>query len=395
MSTRLFAMNIAASQSVAAFKFLCFFCLFWLSVLANSAEAASIRASFDVPYDTGIFSSSPSAEFKSKALERGRTEIWKAYQTKLDSTKLADIERNKAAIETRLSDIVSNVSVVDEQVVKDSRVVKYTVRGTINTTLVDTLLQAAGGGATASGGGSLFGFLFVPRMQAETKEFDATVTKTAKATAAKSRESVTSDQVKEVEGGVEERTVEGAEVKAGVKSTTSGSTTRKAAQSSWTIVESKGVDAEVNKVLTESGFESSSFNDILAECGQGSADELIEDLVNSKTMNFTRNNIKIVSEALKECEVRFFGVGYLDVDSIQKDDQTGGWLVRVAVNVSVRDYGPVHSGERRVAATVATVQESSSGIGRTQESARDSALQAAGRQAATVVASQLRSKGLK
>jgi hypothetical protein len=112
-------------------------------------------------------------------------------------------------------------------------------------------------------------------------------------------------------------------------------------------------------------------------------------------MNFTRNNLKAVSAALKECKVRFFGVGYLDIDSIQRDEQTGGWLVRVAVNVNVRDYGAVHSGERRVAATVATVQESSSGIGRTQEAARDSALQAAGRQAATIVASQLRAKGLR
>jgi len=382
--------NIA--PQIVVLRFLCFF---WLSALVNAVDAASIRASFDVPYDTGIFSSSPSAEFKSKALQRARVEIWKAYQTKLDSTKVADIEKNKAAIEARLSDIITNVSVVDEQVVKDSRIVKYTVRGTINTTLVDTLLQAASGGAKTSGSGSLFGFLFVPRMQAETKEFDATASKTAKATAAKSRKSVTSDQVKEKDGGVEEQTLEGEELKAGVVTNTSGSATRRAAQSSWTVVESKGVDSEVNKVLTESGFESSSFNDILAECSKSSADELIEDLVNSKTMNFTRNNIKIVSDALKECQVRFFGVGYLDIDSIQKDNQTGGWLVRVAVNVSVRDYGPVHSGERRVAATVATVQESSSGIGRTQEAARDSALQAAGRQAATIVASQLRSKGLK
>lgn len=387
-------MNTLANQSFSLkFLVLSVFCL--ALIFPGVANASSVRASFDIPYDAGIFSSEPSAEFKSKALDRGRLEVWRAYQVKLDSTKIVDIERNKASIEARLGDIVTNLSIIDERVVKDSRIVKYTVRGTVNTILLDTLLQAAGGGVTASGGGSLFGFLFVPRMQAETEELDATVTKAAKATAAKSRESVTSDQVKEVDGGVEERTIEGAEVKTGAKVTTSGSATRRAAQSSWTAVEAKGVDAEVNKVLTESGFESSSFNDILAECGEGSADGLIDELVNSKTMNFTRNNFKTVSAALKECKVRFFGVGYLDIDSIQKDDQTGGWLVRVSVNVNVRDYGAVHSGDKRVATTVATVQESTSGIGRTQEAARDSALQAAGRQAATIVASQLRSKGLK
>ena len=128
---------------IFVFRFLCFF---WLFALVNAVDAASIKTSFDAPYETGIFSSSPSADFKSKALERGRAEIWKAYQTKLDSTKLADIEKNKVTIEARLSDIITNVLVIDEQVVKDSRIVRYTVRGTINTTLVDTLLQAAGGG---------------------------------------------------------------------------------------------------------------------------------------------------------------------------------------------------------------------------------------------------------
>lgn len=361
---------------------------------AGGVKAASVRVSFDVPYEAGLFSSSPTADFKAKALERGKLEIWKAYQTRLDSTKVGDIERNRSALEARINDLVVDVTVLDEQVVKDSRIVKYTVRGTVNATLVDTLLSAARG-ASPSGGGSLFGFLFVPRMQAETKEFDATVTKSAKSASAAQRTAVTSDQVKEVEGGVEEKSVDGVEVKAGVKTTTSGSTTRRAAVSSWAVVESKGIDAEVSKVLTENGFESSPFNDVLAECGKGSADDLIADIVNSKTMNFSRENVRTVNDALKECEVRYFGVGFLDIDSIQKDDQSGGWLVRVSVNVNVRDFGPVHSGERRIAATVATVQESSSGIGRTQESARDSALQEAGRKAAAVVMSQMRAKGLK
>jgi hypothetical protein len=316
------------------------------------------------------------------------------YQSKLDRSKLQELERNRTEIEARLSDLVTNLTVVDEQVVKDSRIVKYTVRATVNTSLLETLLQSSSGVAQ-SGGGSLVGFLFVPRRQAETKEFDATVTKTVRATAAQSTENVNSDEVSETGGGVEERTTQGTEARTALRTTTSGSTTRRAAQSTWEIVEAIGVDAEVNKVLTESGYEAATFDDILSECGKGSADDIISDLVNSQTMNFGRDNNRIVNEALKECEVRFFGVGFLTIDSIQQDNQSGGWMVRVAVNVNVRDYGPVHAGERRVAATVATVQETSSGLGRTQESATDSALQDAGRKAATIISSQLRSKGLR
>lgn len=364
------------------------------ALLFGVASAASVRASYDVPYETGLFGNTPSADFKSKALDTGRLEVWKVYQSRLDSSKLQELERNRAAVEARLPDIVTNLNILDEQVIKDSRIVKYTVRATINTTFLETLLQGASGVAE-SGGGSLVGFLFVPRRQAETKVFDATVTTTVRATAAESTENVISDEIGETGAGIEERTTQGTEARAALRTTTSGSTTRRAAQSTWEIVEAIGVDAEVNKVLTESGYEAATFDDILAECGQGEADDIISDLVNSQTMNFGRDNNRIVGEALRECEVRFFGVGFLTIDSIERDNQTGGWMVRVAVNVNVRDYGPVHAGERRVAATVATVQESSSGLGRTQESATDSALQDAGRKAASIISSQLRSKGLR
>lgn len=371
-----------------------FFLGLMLIFFAQTAWAASLRVSFDMPYESGLFSKSPTPEFKARALDRAKLEIWKAYQVRLDSSKMKDVERNRPALEARLNDIVIDLSVLEEQVIQDARMVKYTVRATVNATLVDTLLSSAIGSAP-SGKGSTFGFLFVPRQQSETKEFDASVTKGTQATVATQRSTVSSDQVREVEGGVEEKSMDGTEKRVGVKATTSGSVTRKAAESTWVVVESKGVDAEVTKILTENGFESSPFGDVLAQCGKGSADDLIADLVSSRTMNFNRENIRTVNDALKECEVRYFGVGFLDIDSIQRDNQTGGWMVRVAVNVNVRDYGPVFSGERRIAGTVATVQETSSGIGRTQESARDSALQEAGRRAATVVMSQMRAKGLK
>ena len=78
----------------------------------------------------------------------------------------------------------------------------------------------------------------------------------------------------------------------------------------------------------------------------------------------------------------------MDIDSVQKDDQSGGWRVRVSVNVQVKDYAS------KLPKTVATVQEASSSIGVSQDSARDKALKDAGRKVAEIIVSQMRAKGL-
>jgi hypothetical protein len=269
--------------------------------------------------------------------------------------------------------------------------VKYTVRALVNDALINSIIAQVSGGAKPSGSRSVFAFLFVPRIQSEAKEFDATVSKTNKVTAAKQSKSISKDSVAETEGGVSEKTVEGEEVKAAVNTKTSGDTTRKAQETSWEVVEAKGVNAEVNKVLTENGFESTSADDMFAsDCAEkeSSSQELIDDMMSRSNLTFTKKTSRMLSETLRSCEAKFFGVGYMDIDSIQKDDQSGGWRVRVSVNVQVKDYSS------KLPKTVATVQEASAGIGISQDAARDKALKDAGRKVAEIIVSQMRAKGL-
>ena len=65
------------------------------------AYAASVRVTFDVPYESGWFSNKPSDEFRQKAMGQAKLEVWKSYQGRLDSSKLAEIEKSRSSIEAR------------------------------------------------------------------------------------------------------------------------------------------------------------------------------------------------------------------------------------------------------------------------------------------------------
>ena len=372
-------------------KFKPLYALFFGVLLSVSAHAASVRVTFDVGYEAGFFSNKPNDEFRQKAIRQAKVEVWKSYQGRLDSSKINEVEKNRAVIEARLEDFITNLDIIDETVDESNKRVKYTVRAQVNDALVSSIISQAAGGANPSGSGSVFAFLFVPRMQSESKEFDATVSKTTKATAAKQVKRLSKDSVAEIEGGVSEKSVEGKEVKVAANTRTSGDTTRKAQETSWVVVEAKGVNAEVNKVLTENGFESTSADDMFAsDCAEkdSSSQELIDDMMSRSNLTFTKKTSRMLSETLRGCEAKFFGVGYMDIDSIQKDDQSGGWRVRVSVNVQVKDYSS------KLPKTVATVQEASASIGISQDAARDKALKDAGRKVAEIIVSQMRAKGL-
>lgn len=364
-------------------------------LLTGTAYAASIRVDFDMPYKKGFFKKEPNDKFRAQAMERALSEIWKKYQARLDSTKLSDIEKSREQIESRIPDFISDLKILEEKVDTKALIVSYSVRGNVNDTLVSTIISELSGDSAASGDGSSFAFLFVARRQGSVTEFEAEISRRAKARGAVQKKTLktTEDTVSESEEGdgtVEmEAESQGEEVNVGAEIESSGSVTRKADEASWIPIESKGVDAEVNKVLTEAGYEVTPADDLL-ECADSdyTSEDLVTDIMSQSNFRFSKEARGVISDAIKECEVQFFALGYMDVDSIMQDEQSGGWQARVSVNVTVKYY------KRRLPKTVATVQESVRQTGVTQDEARDKALREAGRAAAAIIASQMRSKGL-
>ena len=367
------------------FKSLAFGVLLSVATL-GSAIAASVRTTFEVSYESGFFSDSPNEETRKKVLPAARAEVWKSYVGKQDTSLIRAIEGKREELQKRLDEIVTNVEFIDEQVDKDSKKIRFTVRAVVNDNLVSTLVTSGG---AASGAGSSFGFLILPRIQTEAKSFDATVRKKATATTSLVQENIEAEQVKEAEGGASERGVKGDQVTMTASAKTSGSTTRKAQKVKWGLGDAKDVDANISKYLTESGYEPSAYADVAAECGSVKTAEVRADLLASETAELSDDVRKEVFKAMRECEQRFFAIGTLDFDSIEQDRNSGGVRARASVNVQVYELS------KRIPRKVASVGPVDYyGVGPREDGARSDALKQAAKEAAQQIVNQLRAKSL-
>lgn len=367
------------------FKSLAFGVVISIATLAT-AMAASVRTTFEVSYESGFFSDSPNAETRQKVLPAARAEVWKSYVGRQDTSLIRAIEGKRDELQKRLDEIVTNIEFVDEQVDKDSKKIRFTVRAVVNDNLVSTLVTSGG---AASGAGSSFGFLILPRIQTEAKSFDATVKKKATATTSLVQENIEAEQVKEAEGGASERGVKGDQVTMTASAKTSGSTTRRAQRVKWGLGDAKDVDANISKYLTESGYEPSAYADVAAECGSVKTAEVRADLLASETAELSDDVRKEVFKAMRDCEQRFFAIGTLDFDSIEQDRNSGGVRARASVNVQVYELS------KRIPRRVASVGPVDYyGVGPREDGARSDALKQAATEAAQQIVNQLRAKNL-
>lgn len=354
----------------------------------TSATAANVRATFEIGYESGFFSDKPNAETRQKILPLARQEVWRAYLGRQDSSTLTMVEKNKDLFNQKLQDIVTDIDFVDEQVMTDTRRMKFVVRAVVNDNMVNSVIASASG-AASSGEGSLLGFLILPRLQSEAKAFDAKVAKKASASVQMVNEQVSAEQIKEGDSGVAERSVGGDKVTMAMSAKTSGSTIRKSQVAKWRLGDAKDVDASISKVLTEAGYEPASYADIAGECGTVKTQEVRQDLLASETAELSDDIRKEVFTAGRKCELRFFAVGTLDFDSIEADQNSGGVRARASVNVQVYDL------KGRLPRKVASVGPVDYyGVGPQEDGARADALKISAREAALVVVNQLRAKGL-
>lgn len=355
-------------------------------MMSTAAYAASVRTTFEINYESGFFSDTPNEETRKKIAPTAKQEIWKSYVGRQDTSSIRLIESKKDEVQKRIDDFVTNLEFLDEQIDKSAKKMRFTVRGTVNDNMVATLLSSGG---AKSGEGSAFGFLVLPRIQAEAKSFDAKVVKKASATTSMVTEKLETEQVKETDGGASERGIQGDQVSMKASAKTSGSTTRKSQKVKWALGDAKDVDANISKVLTEAGYEPAAYADVAADCGSVKTNEVRADLLASDTAELSDDVRKLVNDAMRKCEQRFFAVGTLDFDSIEQDRNSGGVRARASVNIKVYDLS------RRPPRTVAAVGPVDYyGVGPREDGARSEALKQAAREAAQQIVNQMRSKNL-
>jgi hypothetical protein len=367
----------------------------WLLLIGATfsglVSAANLRVTFEIPYETGLFSDKPNEETRNKIMPTARMEVWKNYVGRQDSSSMALIEKNNALLQSKLDEIVTNIEFVDEQVLKDQKRMKFVVRAVVNDNKVSSLIAGASGDAK-SGEGSAFGFLVVPRIQDEVKSFDATVVKKATASTKMVNEKINAEQVKETDGGASERSLEGDKVSMTATAKTSGSTTRKSQKVKWRLGEAKDVDANISKVLTEAGYEPSDYASLASdpECASTIKTQQVREEYLASEAELNEDVRGQVFQASRKCDIRFFALGTLDFDSIDRDRNSGGWRARATVNIKVHDL------KRRGAPTVASVGPVDYyGVGPQEDGARSDALKLAAKEAAQIIVNQLRAKNLR
>ncbi len=356
-----------------------------------NASAASLRVTLEVGYENGWFSDKPNDETRRRVLPMVKQEVFKNFLGRADSSTVTMVERNRDAFNRRLDDIVTNVEFLDEQVLKDQRRLRITVRATVNENIVSAVISS-GAPKVASGQGSPFGFLILPRLQSEVKTFDPTVTKKATASTKMVTERVAADQVKETDGGASERNIEGDKVTMTATAKTSGSTVRKSQQAKWRLGNSKNVNASVSKYLGEAGYEPSSYDDIASdpECAATvKLRDAQQDFLASETAEITGEVRFGVFSAARKCDYKFFAIGSMDIDSIEQDRNSGGVRVRVAVNIQVHD---IKRPRNPVVVSVGPVFYDD--VDRQEDGAIDKALLKSAKEASQIIVNQLRAKGL-
>jgi hypothetical protein len=369
------------------FLMLCLLVLFF----NGQAVAASLRVTVEVAYETGWFSDKPNEETRRRVLPMVKQEIWKIYVGRQDTSTITMVERDRDAFIRRLDDIVTDIQFLEEQVNKDTRRLRITVRATVNDNIVSAVI-AGGSKSAASGQGSQFGFLILPRLQIEAKGFDASVSKKASATTKLVTERISADQVKESEGGASERNIEGDKVSMTASAKTSGSTVRKSQQAKWKLGNSKNLNASVSKYLTEAGYEPSTYDDIAGDPDCAATVKLAEARQNflaSDSAEIEGDVRSGVFSAARKCDYKFFAIGTMDIDSIEADRNSGGVRVRVSVNIQVHDL------KRRGNPSVVSVGPVFfDDVDRQEDGAIDKALVKSSKEASQIIVNQMRAKGL-
>ena len=244
---------------------------------------------------------------------------------------------------------------------------------------------------SATGEGSLFAFLILPRVQSDISTYDATIKKRGEEAEGATNEAQSSESMTDSDSGIEEYESSASKQRRVASTTKSGSSTQQTQTSSWRLGNVQTVDAQINRYLTDSGFETVEFNDVVSECGaeELSAEGVRDVVVSSQSGTYPKKYSRMIKSALKECEVDYFGQGVMDVHSIRADRGTGGISAQVKVQITVKNYA------KRMPRKVASMSKNFDGIGATQDAAIDAATEKASRDVVDIILTQIKKKGIR
>ena len=372
-------------------KSLIIFFIYLNSAYANCSNEDTFKgkASLEYPKPTGFLAkakATPEVIEKTKSLAKSK--ILESYINKCldDRSKIEQYMRDKNKIDSQLDKFISVIRKKEKDDTKN-RIYSVTLGGNVNAKIFETLLF--GPGKVKGGKNTRMVALFVARKATSTKTkiYKDKETNIASVTqAAGSEKSVASDG---------STTVVNKEVTAVAKIQKGGSTEkkRKSSQRDWVIMPSSDLNKNILGVFSKSGYRGMSYKIFSKFCGTTPTSEVEQEFSQSDSLSedtefaiFTA----IDEAARKQCKVKFFATGTMNVNTALPDKVNGGYSVLVSVRADVKMFVPGEFPE--TVASIGPIQIRANGA--EDNEAERNALDKAGKTAAQEIINTLRSAGI-
>lgn len=365
---------------------------FVMSLGAALAQPVPVTGNASITVEGGLLSTTPSKDDMRRAIDAARLSLWKNYAARsFSEARTKQTIGREAEIQARLGDFLSDVTVVDQSFDKATNTFRVAVRGTVNTTLVDQFFQSLAGDAAPSGAaadagtsGNAFAFLMMARQVASVRQFDAKVTQVREDGASHSRRDA---EYESAGARGQTATIETMET-ALSKRSTGGSVERKSDQVIYQVQSSQDIDTAIGSTVTTGGYELVSYDDVASNCDGADPARVREEFVAADEMSMAMR--KQVIDAVRRCEVRYFGIGTIDAGASDIDPVSGQRRVVVSVRAQVLDVS------KRLPTRVASVGPVQfAALGEDQAVATRRALERAARESTRTLMDQLKSRGIR
>lgn len=339
-------------------------------VKGSATIALNGRCRKDVPRDSKVLE---------EGLRQAKVAAIRSFTASYSPAKQKLYAAVASTVEAATDQYLTNVMVVDQRCDASTKVFHLVIRGTLNVSAFNHLLQqhvpAAG-----SGEGSMFVAIFLARRAAAVTEYeektfrrvDVEHVSDATETVAANDQSMHASE----------------ETSASASVTTGGSTTQKADAISYEVERPRDLEDSVNGVLSTAGFEMIDVAEIAVESG-GVFDlqRFVQDFGGADDISAETRSMAY--GVLRDFEIPLFAMGTLDVGVKDTDPVSGNTRVFVSVAARVYDLS------KRFARTIASVGPVQySGLGPDQTVAERNALTLAAEAAASEIVVQLQAKGV-
>ena len=361
------------------------------SAYANCSNEDTFKgkASFEYPKPTGFLAKAKATpEVIEKTENLAKSKILEAYINKCldDRSKIEQYMRDKNKIDSQLDKFISIVR-KKEKDDTNNRIYSVTLGGNVNAKIFETLLF--GPGKVKGGKNTRMVALFVARKATSTKTkiYKDKETNIASVTqAAGSEKSVASDG---------STTVVNKEVSSFAKIQKGGSTEKKrnSSKREWVIMPSSDLNKNILGVFSKSGYRGMSYKIFSKFCGTTPTSIVEEEFSQSDSLSedtefaiFTA----IDEAARKQCKVKFFATGTMNVNTALPDTVNGGYSALVSVRADVKMF--IQGEFPETVASIGPIQIRANGA--EDNEAERNALDKAGKTAAQEIINTLRSAGI-